>query len=291
LKEQTALDRLDDGLKEIPKVRKDLGFITLVTPTSQIVGTQSVLNVLANERYKTITKETTGVLKGEYGATAAPVNSALQQRVLAGAEAITCRPADLLAAEMQTLSAELQGLSKQHAITLAENTEDDVLTYALFPQVGLKFLQNRHNPDAFERAPSTLAQGASSDASQATLQKPTKASGAAVYAVRVNGQLFQVEVAPDGELTHIAPTTQASSAALSHTTQSAGQSMPCPLSGSIFKVLLKVGDKVSEGQVVVIMEAMKMETEIRANSSGSVLSIDVKEGDVVQAGQSLFTFR
>jgi len=291
LKEQTALDRLDDVLKEIPKVRKDLGFIPLVTPTSQIVGTQSVLNVLANERYKTITKETTGVLKGEYGATAAPVNSALQQRVLAGAEAITCRPADLLAAEMQTLSAELQGLSKQHAITLAENTEDDVLTYALFPQVGLKFLQNRHNPDAFERAPSTLAQGASSDASQATLQKPTKASGAAVYAVRVNGQLFQVEVAPDGELTHIAPTTQASSAALSHTTQSAGQSMPCPLSGSIFKVLLKVGDKVSEGQVVVIMEAMKMETEIRANSSGSVLSIDVKEGDVVQAGQSLFTFR
>jgi oxaloacetate decarboxylase (Na+ extruding) subunit alpha len=290
LKEQNALDRLDEVLKEIPKVREDLGFIPLVTPTSQIVGTQSVLNVLANERYKTITKETAGVLKGEYGATAAPVNRELQQRVLAGAEAITCRPADLLEAEMQVLSDELHALSQQHGIILAAHSEDDVLTYALFPQVGLKFLQNRHDPDAFEKAPSASTQDVSSIPSQATLPKPKGGSAAAVYSVRVNGQVFQVEVAEDGELTHIAPSSQASSAAPNQTKQSAGQSMPCPLSGSIFKVLLKVGDQVSDGQVVVIMEAMKMETEIRANCSGRVLCIDVKEGDAVQAGQSLFTF-
>lgn len=152
LREQGASDKLDEVLEEIPKVRKDLGYIPLVTPTSQIVGTQAVINVLMGERYKTIAKETEGVLKGEYGATPAPVNSELQAKVLEpGAEPVTCRPADLLDDEMDNLTAEFHGLVEEHGIKVAADEVDDVLIYALFPQVGLKFLKNRDNPDAFRR--------------------------------------------------------------------------------------------------------------------------------------------
>jgi oxaloacetate decarboxylase alpha subunit len=153
LKEQGAGDRIDEVLDEIPRVREDLGFIPLVTPTSQIVGTQAVINVLMGERYKTITKETAGVLKGEYGATLAPVNKELQARVLDGAEPITCRPADLLKPEVDKLTAELKDKARDQGITLAKDVIDDVLIYALFPQIGLKFLKNRGNPAAFEPAP------------------------------------------------------------------------------------------------------------------------------------------
>ncbi|MFC3552534.1 2-oxoglutarate decarboxylase, partial [Lysobacter cavernae] len=153
LKEQGAQDKFDQVLEEIPRVREDLGFIPLVTPTSQIVGTQAVINILTGERYKSITKETAGVLKGEYGAAPAPFNAALQARVLDGAKAITCRPADLLEPEMDKLTAELKGLAQQKGFKLAADEIDDVLTYALFPQIGLKFLENRGNPDAFEPAP------------------------------------------------------------------------------------------------------------------------------------------
>src|SRR5690606_29816073 len=145
LKEQGAQDKFDQVLAEIPRVREDLGFIPLVTPTSQIVGTQAVINVLTGERYKSITKETAGVLKGEYGAAPAPFNKALQERVLDGGQAITCRPADVLQPEMDKLTAELRELAKEKGIKLAAEEIDDVLTYALFPQIGLKFLENRGN--------------------------------------------------------------------------------------------------------------------------------------------------
>lgn len=154
LKEQGAADKLNEVLLEIPRVREDLGFIPLVTPTSQIVGTQAVLNVLTGERYKTITKETAGVLKGEYGSTPAPMNKELQERVLDGSEAITCRPADIIKPELETLEAELSKLAQEQGLTLADEQIDDVLTYALFPQIGLKFIKNRNNPDAFEPVPS-----------------------------------------------------------------------------------------------------------------------------------------
>ena len=155
LREQNAEDKFDAVLEEIPRVRKDLGYIPLVIPTSQIVGTQAVMNVLTGERYKTITKETEGVLKGEYGATPADVNKELQQRVLDGGEPITGRPADRLEPEMDRLAKELEEVAKEKGISLTEGEGriDDVLTYALFPQVGLKFLENRGNPDAFEPAP------------------------------------------------------------------------------------------------------------------------------------------
>src|SRR5690554_3429224 len=154
LKEQGALDKFDEVLDEIPRVREDLGFIPLVTPTSQIVGTQAVLNVLSGKRYGSISKETAGVLKGEYGATAAPVNKELQAQVLDGAEALTCRPADRLSNEFEHLSTELQQRAETEGFALAEQADDDVLTYALFPQVGLKFLKNRNNSEAFEPVPS-----------------------------------------------------------------------------------------------------------------------------------------
>src|SRR5690554_1368933 len=153
LREQGATDKFEQVLEEIPRVREDLGFIPLVTPTSQIVGTQAVLNVLSGERYKSISKETRGVLKGEYGATAAPVNAELQKQVLEGAEPITVRPADLLEDELDKLTAELKAKAKEDGIELAKDDIDDVLTYALFPQIGLKFLKNRGNPEAFEPAP------------------------------------------------------------------------------------------------------------------------------------------
>src|SRR6056300_766443 len=133
LKEQGAGDKFDEVLAEIPRVREDLGYIPLVTPTSQIVGTQAVLNVLTGERYKSITKETAGVLKGEYGATAAPVNAELQARVLAGEEPVTGRPADQLAPELANLEAEIDELVSAESATLAAEKVDDVLTYALFP--------------------------------------------------------------------------------------------------------------------------------------------------------------
>ncbi len=136
LKEQGAGDCLDEVLEEIPRVRKDLGYVALVTPTSQIVGTQAVLNVLAGERYKTITKETAGVLRGEYGSTPAPVDAELQARVLKdGEEPISCRPADNLSPEMERLTAELEALAMERSIELAPAVVDDVLIYALFPQI------------------------------------------------------------------------------------------------------------------------------------------------------------
>lgn len=177
LREQGAADKFDEVLDEIPRVREDLGFIPLVTPTSQIVGTQAVMNVLSGERYKSISKETKGVLRGEYGATAAPVNKELQAKVLDGDEPITVRPADLIDDEMDKLTEELRKHAKEKSLRIAENEVDDVLTYALFPQIGLKFLANRDNPDAFEPEPqaeSETAPAAAKNSSQRRLQKVVK---------------------------------------------------------------------------------------------------------------------
>ena len=139
LKEQGAADKFDAVLEEIPRVREDLGFIPLVTPTSQIVGTQAVLNVLTGERYKSISKETAGILKGEYGAAPSDFYKELQARVLDGSEVITCRPADLLESELDKLTEEVKAASADKGFKLADDVVDDVLNYALFPQIVLKF--------------------------------------------------------------------------------------------------------------------------------------------------------
>ena len=294
LKEQGAEDKFEEVLKEIPRVREDLGFIPLVTPTSQIVGTQSVLNVLTGERYKSITKETAGVLKGEYGATAAPVNKELQARVLDGAEPVTCRPADNIAPELDTLSKELDELAEKKQLSLSDDKIDDVLTYALFPQIGLKFIENRGNPDAFEPAPSEQEPQSSNAPKPAEAKSNSQgATTSETYDVNVNGKVYRVEVAPSGTLTSVTPASgsqtqaqpQTNSAAPSDST--ASQSIDAPLAGNVFKVLVRNGDSVSEGDVVMILEAMKMETEIRSAYTGTVTDITVGEGDAVTSGQPL----
>ncbi|MBF4256650.1 oxaloacetate decarboxylase subunit alpha [Vibrio anguillarum] len=282
LKEQGAADRLDEVLEEIPRVRKDLGFIPLVTPTSQIVGTQAVINVLTGERYKSITKETAGVLKGEYGATPAPVNAELQAKVLGNLTPITCRPADLLDAEMAVLTTELLEKAKAEGISLATDTVDDVLTYALFPQVGLKFLKNRHNPDAFEPAP-TLESA-----------KPTPATvvtkgGIETYSVKVDGQIYTVEVGPQGQLGSISASQSQAAQPSAVPASNSAEAVPSPLAGNIFKVNVQAGSEVLEGDVLVILEAMKMETEIRAARGGIVQDLHVKEGDAVTVGAPLLS--
>ncbi len=285
LKEQGAGDRLDEVLAEIPRVRKDLGYIPLVTPTSQIVGTQAVLNVLTGERYKSITAETAGVLKGEYGAAPAPYDAELQAKVLEGCEAITCRPADLIEDEMDKLSAELQEHVVNDNIELesGEREVDDVLTYALFPQIGLKFLENRNKPDAFEPVP-TMVQTQSVSVPKAT-------SGPETYTVKVAGQDYVVEVNEGGEITHYENAAVNNTVAPAETTTSApvgaGEPVTAPLAGTIWKVEVQAGQQVQEGDVLLILEAMKMETQIVAEKSGVIASISVKPGDAVQVGDLL----
>lgn len=275
-------------LEEIPKVRKELGYLPLVTPTSQIVGTQSVINVLMGERYKTITKETAGVLRGEYGKTPALVDTELQQRVLEGSEPITCRPADKLEPELEHLTTEVTTQAKAQNIPLSGSAIDDVLTIALFPQVGWKFLENRNNPDAFEPAPCNEVARATTKAK--TKSKPEKqtinaTSESGVYTITVNNQSYVVQVDAGGDIQAVSEPKSAPSKPV--TTAQDAEPMNAPLAGNIWKIHTKPGDEVEEGDVLLILEAMKMETEVRAPRSGKITSIDVSEGDAVDVGEPL----
>lgn len=278
LHEQGAIDKFDEVLAEIPRVREDLGFLPLVTPTSQIVGTQSVINVLTGERYKTITKETAAVLKGEYGATPAAVNEELQAKVLEGGQAITVRPADLIAPELDKLIAELDSEAKEKNITLKEDEQqiDDVLTYALFPQVGLKFLENRDNPSAFEPVPTGKEGGV-----------VTNDNGEEVYTVNVEGRDYTVAVSNGGDVSAILPMGGTAPAAAGSGAIGDGEPVPAPLAGNIFKVLVSPGQQVVEGDNLVVLEAMKMETAVSAVRAGTIGDVLVKEGDAVSVGDSL----
>ena len=290
LKEQGAADRMDEVLAEIPRVREDLGFIPLVTPTSQIVGTQAVINVLTGERYKSISRETAGVLKGEYGATPAPVNAELQLRVLEGNPPITCRPADLLEPEMDKLTDELRELAREKSIELTpgEGEIDDVLTYALFPQIGLKFLEHRGDPSAFEPAPGPAGAAPSAAPAAAAAGVPAAAGSPGVYTVKVNGQSYVVEVAEGGDISGISPAAAAPAAA-PVAAPSAAHPLAAPLAGNIFHVNVIVGDEVEAGDVIVVLEAMKMETEVRAQRAGTVAEVMVKVGDKVAVGDPLIS--
>ncbi len=279
LREQGASDKFDEVLKEIPRVREDLGHIPLVTPTSQIVGTQAVLNVLTGERYKSISKETQGILKGEYGAAPAPMNAELQARVLDGAEVITCRPADLLENELDKIVADVDALAAEKGFALADQKIDDALTYALFPQVAPKFLENRGNPGAFEPAP----KGAAED----------------TFTVTVDGNDYVVKVDDGGDVSELAPVNGAplsfggaaapAAASAAAAAAGGGDPVPAPLAGNIWKVEVQPGQQVAEGDLIVILEAMKMETEVRAAKAGVVGTVSVKEGDSVQVGDTLLT--
>jgi oxaloacetate decarboxylase alpha subunit len=280
LRQQGAEDRLDEVLAEIPRVREDLGYIPLVTPTSQIVGTQAVLNVMTGERYKSISKETQGILKGEYGATPAPVNKDLQEEVLGGnEEAITCRPADNIEPELESITLELEGLSAEHGFSLTsdECQIDDVLTYALFPQVGLKFLQNRDNPSAFEPVPTGKASAPKTDA------------GEEIYTVEVEGKSYTVTVNEGGDVNGIAAVDAPVSGSSAAVPATGGEPVAAPLAGNVVKVLVKPGQKVSEGESILVLEAMKMETSVSAPSNGTIVEVKVQAGDSCTVGDVLVT--
>ena len=284
LKEQGYGDRFADVLAEVPRVRADLGYLPLVTPTSQIVGTQAVLNVVLGERYKNITKETRGVLLGEYGATPAPVDSKLQAKVLEeGGEVITHRPADTIDAEMDQIIDEVKQLSKDESFDLAENVEDDALIYALFQQIGLKFLKNRGDASVFEPVPTV---------------RPEPSDGPQTYTVTVEGKEYSAMVAEGGSDIQVGlagsnanadVATAAAPAPTAVPIATGGAPIKAPLSGNIFKVCVTPNQIVNEGDVVIIMEAMKMETEVRASIGGAVAELQVKEGDNVTAGQVMLT--
>ena len=277
LREQNAGDKLDEVLDEIPRVREDLGMLPLVTPTSQIVGTQAVINVMSGQRYANITKETAGILKGEYGATPAQVNAELQAQVLDGADPITCRPGDLFEPEVDRQSEELARIATEKGIRLADDVIDDVLTYALFPQIGIKFLENRDNPDAFEPLP---------DAATAAVKSPVASSAAqpaSVYSVRINGKSYSVEVAESGQLSSVQPAVAASAPPPA----ASGDAVKAVLAGNIFKVHVQAGDNVEKGQPLLVVEAMKMETSVVAPRGGIISGIFVAEGDAVAVGDSL----
>lgn len=286
LKQQNASDKLDLVLEEIPRVRKDLGYIPLVTPTSQIVGTQSVINVLTGERYKTIAKETAGILKGEYGKTPAPVDSALQARVLEGAAPVTDRPADHIAPEMAKIEAEVAEQAKSKGVKLADNAVDDALIVALFPQIAWKFLENRNNPAAFEPAPT----GNESAVENKPVSKAAPAaSGSAVYTVELEGKAFVVKVSEGGDISHVATTAPQAAPQAAPAPATSGTPVTAPMAGNIWKVVATEGQTVAAGDVLFILEAMKMETEVKAAQAGTVRGICVKAGDAVAVGDTVMT--
>ena len=280
LREQNASNRLDEVLAEIPKVRKDLGFIPLVTPTSQIVGTQAVLNILTGERYKSITRETEGVLKGEYGATPAPMDSELQKKVLGNSEPIECRPADLLSPEFETQRSDLLAIAKKEGVTL-KNEIEDTLTYALFPQVGWKFIKNRNNPAAFEPLPT--------ENNNPAKIPETSSSKPGVFTVEVGKQAYVVRVTEGGVISEPNVPVKNDETIQPKSTSGATSEVVAPLAGNVFTINVSVGQIINEGDTVLVLEAMKMETDIRASVSGTVSEISVQAGDAVKVGDVLLT--
>jgi oxaloacetate decarboxylase alpha subunit len=288
LREQDASDKFDEVLDEMPRVRKDLGLLPLVTPTSQIVGTQSIVNILSGERYKTITKETAGILRGEYGKTPAPVDAELQKRALNGDEPVTCRPADLLEPEMARLTQEIDRLASDEGFARADDPVEDVLTYALFAQVALKFLKNRNNASAFEPPPWEEVSLAPESAPMST---PVVETGPARYRVTVNGSDYDVVVSPEGAVSSLEPArsvpTEGSAAIAPSPAAGSGEAIPSPLSGTVTSVKVQPGQNVQAGEVILVLEAMKMETNVSAPRSGRVVSVAVQASSQIKKGETL----
>ena len=270
LKSQDSIDRFDEVINEIPKVREDLGFIPLVTPTSQIVGTQSVINVLSGSRYSTVTNEVKSLLKGEYGATPAPVNKDLQQEGIGESAVITCRPADLLNDDFQSVEEEFKNTIAEKNI-LAEASTENILIFAMFPEIGLNFLENINTPDFFESEPLEINEITDSS-----------------YLVTVDDQEYSVTLKADNSVI-INGNSQIQEVSPSITSAvGAGKVIEAPLGGNIFRTMVSEGESVEADSTVLILEAMKMETEIKSPSAGVIGKIFVKPGDSVKPGTPLF---
>ena len=272
LKEQNAVDKFDEVIDEIPNVRSDLGYIPLVTPTSQIVGTQAVINVLNNERYKVITKETQAILKGEYGKTPADVDKKLQDKVLGDEDPITCRPADLIDENEYKLTKEKYLKSLEENNISVDDTEENILIYTLFPEIGLKFLENKENKDYFEKSPTQLSE---------------EKNG--YYKVVIDETDYLVKYSQTDE-PEIINGNSNSELKLNNepVSDETGMVVNAPLAGNIFRIEKNVGDTVSDDETIIVLEAMKMETTIKTPTSGKIKQIFIKNGDKVQSGDPLF---
>ncbi|MCB5184357.1 sodium-extruding oxaloacetate decarboxylase subunit alpha [Methylobacillus gramineus] len=303
LKEQGALDRMDEVLDEIPRVREDLGFPPLVTPTSQIVGTQAVLNVMTGARYKSVTNEVKNYLLGHYGKSPSTVNADVRSLAVGNANVIDCRPADLLHAELDKLRNEVEGLAK---------SEEDVLTYAMFPDLAKTFLQERNagslKPEALlsKDAVTTSASRYAPSEFNVTLHGETfhiKLTGSGHHGeeqrpfyVSVDGVAEEVVVETLSEIEVSGAQNGNSESKKKSSSSSNGSGRPRPshpgcvttaMPGTIVDVKVNVGDKVSAGDAVLVIEAMKMENEIQASKTGVVVAIHVKKGDTVTPDEAL----
>ncbi|WP_456485035.1 sodium-extruding oxaloacetate decarboxylase subunit alpha [Desulfurobacterium sp.] len=306
LKEQGALDRLDEVLKEIPRVREDLGYPPLVTPTSQIVGTQAVLNVLAGERYKMITQETKNYVKGLYGKPPAPIKEEIIKKILGGEQPITCRPADLLEPELEQRRKEIEGLAR---------SEEDVLSYCLFPQVAKEFFEWREKVEKGE-IPAISEEDLADTLEEENLcpqpLAPTefiinvhgesyhvkiagvghKAEGKKPYFIKIDGRLEEVVVEPLVEVVPTAGEVEISGGLTSSSKRPKATKegdVTSPMPAKVVEIKVKKGDRVNEGDVVAIVEAMKMQNEVHAPISGTVKAIYVKPGDQVNPDEAIMT--
>ena len=257
LKEQNALDRYDDVLDEMPRVRKDMGYPPLVTPTSQIVGIQSVMNVLSGERYKNVSNEVKEYMKGMYGKPPAPVNAEISKKIIGDEEVITCRPADLLEPEFDKIKSE--GEEKGFV-----KSDEDALTYALYPPIAPKFLKG-------ELEEEELVQPHALDENDG-IGIPTE------YNVEVDGDVFEVKIMPTGfmEVSETGEITEAIPGAV-----------PSAIQGMVIKLNVNVGDKVTKGSTICVIEAMKMENDIQSEVDGVVKEIFIEPGDAVSIGDTL----
>ncbi len=271
LKEQNAIEKFDEVIDEIPNVRADLGFIPLVTPTSQIVGTQAVINILSGKRYKTVTKETAALLKGEYGATPAPVDHDLQSTILDGNKAVTCRPADLLGNnEFDETKESFIKIINDKNLSI-EQSEENILTYALFPEVGIKFFENIDNSDFFEKAPLDFSN-----------------SEGDIYKVSIEDKNYFVKYSKASDPEILNQNTDIKKNNNDINISSSGEVITAPLSGNIFSIIKRDGDNIQEDDTVIVLEAMKMETTIKTPLNGVIKKVFVKNGDKVNVGDPLF---
>lgn len=304
LSEQKALHRMKEVLEEVPKVREDFGYPPLVTPTSQIVGTQATLNILTGERYKVITTETKNYLKGLYGEPSAAINEQVRKRAIGDEEVVTRRPADLLEPELDRAQAELKDLS--------ENVED-LITYTLFPKVALDFFTKKNDPDIKSEAPSKGKEVEPPPPSPSPLLTPSE------FNVKVHGETFHVKVGGmghpgeggrpyflyvDGHLeevmvesllevvTSAAGKIDATTGGRSTRPKAAHEGdVTTPMPGAVVGIKIQLGEKVKAGQTVLIVEAMKMQSEVHTPIAGTVKAIHVAEGDRVNPDEVLVEIR
>jgi pyruvate carboxylase subunit B len=264
LKQQNALDKYEEVLEEVPKVRQELGYPPLVTPTSQIVGIMAVMNVLSGERYKNVSKEVKEYIKGYYGRPPAPIDKEIAKKVIGDEKPITVRPADLLEPEFEKYKEEGEklGIIKK---------EEDILTYALYPSIAPKFLRGEVEEESLKPPEKAIPQEEPSGL-------PTE------YSVDVDGEIFDVKVLPVGYMEIEAKSNKAGNGSVIGSVISTMQ-------GMILKLKVHKGDNIKGGDVVAVLEAMKMENDIYAPQSGVVGDVFIEEGDTVNAGDTLMVIK